>query len=89
VGIEGVLRARTPVCPAPAQELYPCISQLAREIVLESCSSLLTHAPVVLLVAEQAVEEDDGSIALLRIILARLGFVLVVGELDSEKWSGS
>jgi hypothetical protein len=39
---------------------------------------LLTNAPVVLLVAEQAVEEDDGSIAFLWIFLARLGLVLIV-----------
>jgi hypothetical protein len=48
---------------------------------------LLTHAPIVLLVAEQAVEEDNGSIALFRIFLTRLGLILVVRQSDLEKGS--
>jgi hypothetical protein len=81
------LRARIRVCRDLVRELYDLDQLLVLEAECPSKNFLLTHAPVILLVAEQAVEEDDGSIALLRIFLARLRLVLVVGQSDLKEGS--
>jgi len=40
-----------------------------------------TYAPIVLLRAEEAVQEDDGSIAGFRVLFAGFGFVEIISKL--------
>lgn len=48
----------------------------------EEDKTLPTHAPIVLLRAEEAMQENDGSIARVWIILAELRFVKVESKVQ-------
>ena len=78
---DSAYRARIPVFSGlvPVLCLYVRDCRLAAEYMQ---ASVLTHAPVVLLRAEEAMEEEDGR-SIVSIVRFRRWFVEVVGDLDA------